>query len=557
LVCIVAVDMLCAMTGKNSRHAMQTIETLEPRRMLSVSGLPIRIGSTGFDTGKRIAATSDGGYIEAGLFSGTVNFATGKSTFNLTSLGNSDVFVAKYSANSTLIWVDQFGGTGLKNKLDNQNDIDIAADPTRAGGNFVNGVSSDPSLVGEYVNDLVVAPDGSVYFIGNFLSTVNFQGKTFSTNTSFYDAYIIKLNSAGKMTWGEQFGGQFTDTANGIVLDPSGNVYVTGLFTRTVSFVAGNPKFTLNADGRADGYVMMLNPGGTLKWIDQFGGDATGASDRDAGLDLALDTHGNVYVVGTIAGTSFFTSQTGSSTVLNGDTHAGTDGFVAKYTSTGTLVRVVGFSGRDYEAVNGIAINSNNDIVITGYFTDDVFDADPSPGESHDMTLTPPEFGNARLPDLFVEDLSTNLRLQWADQVEGSGNEFADQVAFDNEGNIVIGGSFYATATFGPHGPTITSVPNTQSFNDANDSDRENSYDPYLWKIEPNGKTDWVRFFGAAQDDFGAGVAILPDDSILFTGRFKGTVNFNTIAAHPRLTGQGLGDVFVTGFDRNGVPLFA
>jgi hypothetical protein len=545
------------MTGKNSRYAVSQIESLEARRMLSVTNLPQRIGSTGFDMGKRIQPTPDGGYIEAGIFSGTVNFATGRSTFNLTSLGNSDVFVAKYSADSKLIWVDQFGGSGLKNKLNNQNNIDIDADPVRGGGNFVNGVNADPGQVGEYVNDLKVDTAGNVYFAGDFLSKVNFQGQAFNTNDSFYDAYIIKLNSNGKKIWGDQFGGQFTETANALALNPSGNVFVTGLFTRTVSFVAGNPNFTLNADGRADGYVMELSSAGALQWINQFGGNATGASDRDAGLGVALDTHGDVYVVGTIAGKSNFTSTSGSATILNGDTHAGTDGIVAKYTSAGAVVRVVGLSGRNYEGVNNIAIDSNNNIVISGYFNDDSFDADPSPGQSHEMLLTPPAHGNATLPDIFVEELSTNLRLQWADQVEGSGNEFADQLAFDSEGNVIVGGSFYAEATFGPHGPTITSIPNSDNFDDANDQDRENSYDAYLWKIKPNGKTDWVRFFGAAQDDFGAGVGILPDDSILFTGRFKGTVDFNTVGAGPRLSGLGLADAFVTGFDRNGVPLFA
>jgi hypothetical protein len=555
-------DMLCPMNGKNSRREGSQIESLESRRLLAITGLPFSIGDVGFDTGKRIVPTPDGGFIEAGIFSGTVDFAPGSQKKLLTSKGDSDVFIAKYNSSGKLVWVDQFGGTAKKNKLDKQDAIDIAADPTRAGGTFVNGVSADPSQVAEYVNDLRVAPNGSIYFVGNFIGSVDFDPgpgtKIFKTfDDSFYDAYVVKLTSTGSLTWADQFGGQFTDTAASLALDPTGNVYVTGLFTRTVSFVPGNSNFTLNAVGRADGYVMKLNTTGKLTWIDQFGGNAVGASDRDAGQGIALDSSGNVYVVGTIAGKSNFTSTSGPKTVVLGNTHAGTDGFVAKYTNAGGLVKTILYTGRNYEAVNGIAIDSHNNIAITGYFNDDTFNADPDPGQTHNLTLTPPEFGNSNLPDVFVEEITTSLTFKWVDQISGNGNEFADQIMFDNGGSIIIGGSFYDEATFGPHGPTITSVASTDSFNDINDNSRENSYDPYVWKIKSTGKTEWVKSFGGASDDFGAGIGILPDDSILFTGRFRKTVNFNTQGAGPRMTGLGLGDVFVTGFDSNGVPLFA
>ncbi|HMB95109.1 MAG TPA: hypothetical protein VKK61_03640, partial [Tepidisphaeraceae bacterium] len=220
------------------------------------------------------------------------------------------------------------------------------------------------------------------------------------------------------------------------------------------------------------------------------------------------------------------------------------------------LVRVVGFSGRDSEGVNNVAVDSQNNVVISGYFQDDNFDANPTPGVSFDLTPKPPRFGNAVLPDTFVEKLSGNLRMQWVEQLAGDGNEFADQLKIDSADNIVIGGSFYGEATFGKHGPTITSVANPDSFNDANDNNRENSYDPFVWKIAPDGITDWAVSFGAASDDFGAGIGITADDSILFTGRFRNTTDFNTQGQHPRLRGLGLADAFITGFDANGVPLF-
>jgi hypothetical protein len=549
--------MLCDMNGTTRRDDVKfSIESLEQRTMLSITGLPIDIGSTGFDTGKRVIATPDGGFIDAGIFSGTVDFATGSAKVDLTSQGNSDVYVAKYSATGRLQWVDQFGGDAEKNKLNNQDNVNIASDPARAGGNFVNGVSSDPSQVGEYVNDLAVSADGSVYVIGNFIGSVDFDPgsgqKIFHTfDNSYYDAYVLKLTAGGRLNWADQIGGRFTDTANALSLDTSGNIFLTGLFTRTVTFAPG---ITLNADGRADGYVLELNNAGTVQWVNQFGSDATGPADRDAGLDVAVDNTGDVYVVGTIAGKSTFSNLSNPGTILQGSD--GTDGFVAKYTTSGTLVRVVGYSGKDFEGVNNVAVDLQGNVIITGYFDDDLFDADPTPGKSKELAVKPAGHGNARIPDSFVEKLSPNLRLQWVQQLAGNGNELIDQLKIDSSNNIVLGGSFYGRASFGKRGPSITSVPNSQDFNDPNDQDRENSYDAFLWKLDTNGGTAWVRTLGAASDDFGTGIDIAADDSILFTGRFRGTTDFDTTAALRRLRGLGLADAFVTGFAADGTPLF-
>jgi hypothetical protein len=157
--------------------------------------------------------------------------------------------------------------------------------------------------------------------------------------------------------------------------------------------------------------------------------------------------------------------------------------------------------------------------------------------------------------DVFVQKLSQG-KTQWTRQLAGGGVEFANDLKLDSNDNIVIAGAWYETAKFGS-GPTLTSKLGDDEFDDINDSDRENSYDIFLWQLATgNGATQFVKQVGGIQDDFGIGAGVMDDDAVLLTGRFDDTVNFDTSGGTKNLNGKGLADVFVTGFDNGGEPLF-
>lgn len=67
------------------------------------------LGSTGDDFGKDTAWDSSGNLWVAGYFNGTVNFNPSGSTLQSAS-GISDIFVAKYGTNRSLLWLGQIGG---------------------------------------------------------------------------------------------------------------------------------------------------------------------------------------------------------------------------------------------------------------------------------------------------------------------------------------------------------------------------------------------------------------------------------------------------------------
>ena len=68
------------------------------------------INSTSSIIGHSIIVDVAGNVYITGDFAGTVDFDPGTSTYNLTSAGNSDIFVSKLDANGNFVWAKSMGG---------------------------------------------------------------------------------------------------------------------------------------------------------------------------------------------------------------------------------------------------------------------------------------------------------------------------------------------------------------------------------------------------------------------------------------------------------------
>ena len=282
------------------------------------------LGGTGYDKGLGIAVDSSNGYVYATgeTRSGAWVTLGGDTTLD----GTSDAYVVKLSTAGVYQWSTYLGGTG-----------------TETG----NGIAVDSS--------------GNAYVTGttNSTSWITLGGDTTlndDNSTLYSDGYVVKLGTAGTQLWGTYLGGAYDDVGNGIVVDSTGNAYVTGT-TTSAGWVSLGWNTTYGGDP-SDGYVVKLSTAGAHLWSTYLGGTGT-----DLGGGIALDSSANVYVTGSTDSAGWVSG--GWDTSQNG----GLDAFAVKLNTAGVHVWSSYVGGTLNENGNGIAVDSRGDAYVTGNTT--------------------------------------------------------------------------------------------------------------------------------------------------------------------------------------------
>jgi hypothetical protein len=217
------------------------------------------VGGSGF------AVDSSGDLFVGGDFWGTVNFApTGQSHY-VSSGSEWAGFVLKLNTNGKFQWVSP----------------------------FVNDATSANSTV----ESLALDGSGNVVVGGSYAGLVDFDPGRGTTTLPNGGGFITKLNGSGALVWAKALqdgnSGVFTVYVEGLAVDSTGNIYATGSFVNTIDLNPSNNAQTWTSAGGQDGYVVKFDATGNFVWGTSFGGPAT-----DAGIGIAVDTNGNVDVVG-------------------------------------------------------------------------------------------------------------------------------------------------------------------------------------------------------------------------------------------------------------------
>jgi hypothetical protein len=406
-----------------------------------------KAGGIDSDTGYAIAIDPLGNSYVAGAFYATNDFGPVK----LVSAGLSDIFVAKYDANGSLLWARRAGGasydeahgiavdgagnayiTGFFQLTANfgptnlvstgQSDVFLAKYDAegnlqwarRAGGNDF-----------EESHAICLDTSTNLYIAGYFDANANFGSTALRNNSSSSDIFVAKSDRNGTFLWARQGGGDGEDIAQAIALDSAANVYVTGYFESNAVFET-TTLVAVGTAGLRDMFLLSYSSSGAFRWVRQGGGAA-----EDSSSGIAADDQGNVYVTG-----SFTTPATFTSTNLTG---SGVDMFLAKYSSAGAFawVRRAGGNNAIYgDGGEGIALDAARNIYVTGFFS----------GTANFGTTNLPTTG---LDDIFLAKYNPSGTLQWARKIGGANLDVGYAIALDAATNIYMTGFFYATATFG------------------------------------------------------------------------------------------------------------
>ena len=210
---------------------------------------------------------------------------------------------------------------------------------------------------------IAVDSSGNAYVTGqtaspNFPVTTGAFQTTRPTTGFNPSTFVTELNSTGSaLVYSTYLGGSLSDGGSAIAVNSSGQASVTG-YANSTNFptTLGAPQTTRN--GLQNAFVTTLAAGGgSLVFSTYLGGKLL-----EQGFGIALDSSGNIYVVGKTV-SSNFPLVNPLQAVYGG---AG-DAFVAKYNpTTSTLVYSTYLGGSAVEYGFGIAVDSLGSAYVTG-----------------------------------------------------------------------------------------------------------------------------------------------------------------------------------------------
>jgi gliding motility-associated-like protein len=293
-----------------------------------------------------------------------------------------------------------------------------------------------------------------------------------------------------------------------VASDQYGNVYETGFIKGSgVNFSS----VLINSAGGEDIFISKYDQNGNILWAKPAGG-----SGDDRGQSIAVDTAGNVYVCGYIAGSATFFGSPNITVSVSG-----TDIFIAKYNSSGNVVWVKRADASNNSAARGICTNGV-DVFITGEFSGNVnFGAiNISSGGAKDMFIA-------------SYNCATGAE-QWAIKGGGSIDDFGTSITMDNTG-IYATGSFQNTGTFQNMSGSMSSNGNE---------------DVYVLKYNFAGTGLWKCKAGGSNDDHETSICT-NGTYVYVAGHYAGlmTIYNSGLTAVSSMTAAAADDAFLIQYD--------
>ncbi|PKQ68284.1 hypothetical protein [Raineya orbicola] len=319
--------------------------------------------------------------------------------------------------------------------------------------------------------------------------------------------------------------------------DGSGNLYVTGFFSGTVSIPTSPTTTDLVSAGGTDIFVMKINPSGNIEWAFRIG---AGSDDRVNAIKVDK-MNNRLIVAGHFAGNGVAVSVGGSLTI-GSYLPTDTDAFFVAYdlskgfndTAFAIAAKVIG--GANFQTLYALEVDNGGRVYVGGYYqstctleTSPSLISLPNPGSGFEGWVARYDF-----------IAGSSFQHQWSARIgANNANDNVYDIAIE-EGNCYVVGyaSFGATISGSP-----TVFPGSSSGN------------AFLAKLSISGGavTDFVNIASGASGSDAQKIKLRGNYAFI-AGTFGGTTDFNPTAGTTDLASAGGRDVFVAKYDVSSAP---
>lgn len=358
----------------------------------------------------------DGSLVSTGCYE--VEVVLGSNEANetvLTSLGDYDVFVARYLADGILEWAKGIGGPGADYSYDISTDTEDSI--------LVAGAFSGESVFGlGEARETTLSAEGGL------------------------DAFLAKYSTDGSLSWVVQASSQEDEQSRIVDSLDSGSSLVIGYYEGATTFGLGEPnETTLVPHGDENVFLAKYTPDGEIVFARCIIW-ATGTVDTDIQfLDASVETDDSIVVVGIFKETSRFgTGQASDESLTSGGNY---DMFIAKFSPDGSPLWAVKAGGNeqdDFVWGNSVDITADGSVFVTGMLKGAItFGA----GEPNENTIESKGEDSASA-SLFIAQYTSSGELAWVRASGGSGIAGGFSISAMDDGSCFVTGGVYGETTF-------------------------------------------------------------------------------------------------------------
>lgn len=329
------------------------------------------------------------------------------------------------------------------------------------------------------------------------------------------DINAIQLNIAGALKT------VLTDAGNILIKTTQGNIlekipysYQTDRIIQTTFTQTGENLFGFSANRYDKSKTLVIDP---VPWATYFGGN-----NDDRANGVAINSSGEPVITG------FTSSASGLATAgAYQSTYGGNiDVFVAKFNTSGACLWATYFGGPDLENGIDIAIDLNDNIIITGYTLSATGIATTS---AHQTSFG----GGTTYGDAFIVKFNSGGTRLWGTYYGGDNDDYGNGVVCDKNGNVFLTGfttsdyPVYSIATSGAFQTVLSGGP-----------------DAIIAKFNASGVRQWGSYYGNIYPDYGCKIAIDSIGNLAVSGITYCDSGMVTAAAFKTQYG-GNGDAFL------------
>jgi uncharacterized repeat protein (TIGR01451 family) len=326
------------------------------------------------------------------------------------------------------------------------------------------------------------------------------------------------------------YGQQFNQAVNlehsvsDIKIDNNNNIYLLGDVENTTDVDPGSGVNLITPNGTRDIILIKLDSSGSFLWVKQIGG-----SGSDGANELEIDSNGNIIIAGTFATICDMDPGPG---VVNYTASGNCDIFILKLDNNGNYLHSFSITGPSTERVDEIDLSSENDIYITGDFTNAV-DFDPS-GSNYILSAS----GNY---DFYIAKYSISGAFQWAHKFGSVSNEDSPIITIDKNENVIITGKFQSDFDADP-GVGFFNMSSSNSYN-------------YIFSLDSMGLFNWGNSIPNNQNgNLFKDLETDESNGFYAAGQFYGGAYFDPSLVIPQTIATGYPDGVIIKYNSSGLP---